>query len=167
MAREVVLLADRIREAPAARRAARRRAQLAAEGAIWRLTCELDRTKLELKRVVAIAGGDDVARRLQLILPVLVKLVEGRRPTPVETLKRNVAAHSVQLPEPGAGVGAWRAAQHGPRLGGLEADVVVGDGHLNPAAVPTLNLEDGVCERSAHLMTGTNALARGYGGWPH
>ena len=58
--------------------------------------------------------------RLQAAAPALAALCCGRQVAPAERLRRNVALHAAGLPSPDAPLAAWRHAQHGPRLGGVQ-----------------------------------------------
>jgi hypothetical protein len=97
----------------AERRAARRRAAASADGAIARLTRQLE----EMRAAAVVLGAPGVAARLQAAAPALASLCHGVPVAPADRLQRNVALHAAQLPGPGAPMAAWRAAQRGPRLG--------------------------------------------------
>ena len=87
-----------------------------------KLRMELDGLQLEMRHLTeAIVGAGcsvELARRLALIAPILARRLEGADENPEMVLRRNVAAHACELPAPGTGAAAWRAAQKGPRLEG-------------------------------------------------
>jgi hypothetical protein len=99
----------------AERRAARRRAA-ASEGAIARLS-----RLLAAERAAAAAWEvPGVGERLLAAAPALADLCCGLPVAPARRLQRNVALHAATLPGRGAPLAAWRQAQRGPRLGGVQ-----------------------------------------------
>ena len=114
----------------AERRAAQKRARLSLENALrkWRGTAGSE-------------PGDEhcdpeVLRRERVSRPRLADLVAGRPSEPGVALKRNAAWHSDDLPQDGAPLHAFRAAQRGPRLESRGRPVGLPDGRAVAIVVP-------------------------------
>ncbi|CAK0838929.1 unnamed protein product, partial [Prorocentrum cordatum] len=120
----------------AAQRAAGRQwAKWSADNAVRRLTGELGRTRARLEAAEqalgAVIGDDEVAHRLQAMLPALQATLGGWTPSWLERLRRNVALHAEAqgMDIVAASAAELRSAQRGPRLerraaadGALRAD---------------------------------------------
>ncbi|CAK0815126.1 unnamed protein product, partial [Prorocentrum cordatum] len=123
-------------ERSAAQRAAGRQwAKWSADNAVRRLTGELGRTRARLEAAEqalgAVIGDDEVAHRLQAMLPALQATLGGWAPSWLERLRRNVALHAEAqgVDIAAASAAELRSAQRGPRLerraaadGALRAD---------------------------------------------
>jgi len=93
----------------ASRREAQRRARCSAENAI---------RKAHARGLASPdpAVDEEVRRRELIARPALTSLVSGDQLQHGRRLMRNVALHSDELPGAAASLGAYRAAQRGPRL---------------------------------------------------
>ena len=95
-------------------------ARRSADKCIQRLQRELREARAGLQQVIGLAEAvpspEELTRRVGLVAVTLGLVMAGARPSPMQLLQRNVAAHAAVVPAPGASAAAWRAAQRGPRL---------------------------------------------------
>ena len=105
------------------RRLASRRAAECADTAIRRLQADLDISRKRYSVLASSLGAPQVGNRLAAVAPWLHALLEGREPSGLMVLARNVALHAKHVPDDIAEASAadLRFAQGGPRL-----DAVVG-----------------------------------------
>ena len=107
----------RKRSAPE-RRAARKRADIARERALWRALhgTRAPRTWQRCNIGHLDALSLEVDKRETISRPALRAKVGSLSIPSARVLKRNVAQHSKELPQDGAPLSEWRRAQRGPRL---------------------------------------------------
>ncbi|CAK0873181.1 unnamed protein product, partial [Prorocentrum cordatum] len=104
------------------RKAAREWARRSTDRAVLKLSQEVRRLRglvsVAEEALDAVAGCSEVAQRMRAVLPVLQAKLEGRAPTWLEVLRRNVAMHAdaSDIDVSIAGAAALRKAQHGQRL---------------------------------------------------